>query len=363
MTDAEKLAEGDSTEVHDADRPPGSGTGTQPAAQIETTSTEPVLRVQNLVKHFPIRRGVFGKQVGAIHAVDDVSFDLYAGRTLGLVGESGSGKTTTGRAVIRLVEPTAGSVMLDGRPLTAETRAKDLARGMSMVFQDPMGSLNPRLSAVANVAEPLRIHKSGTAVERRARATELLDQVGLRADQVERVPAEFSGGQRQRIGIARALALSPKVIILDEPASALDVSVQAQVLNLLRRLQSDLGIAFLFISHDLSVVRHLCDRVAVMYLGEIVEIGDQEQIFTNPLHPYTQALLSAVPIPDPDAKRERIVLKGDLPSPVDPPAGCRFAGRCHRAQDICDVEAPVLKIRTGAQPVACHFPGPAGGAG
>jgi peptide/nickel transport system ATP-binding protein/oligopeptide transport system ATP-binding protein len=322
----------------------------------DPTATAPVLRVQHLVKHFPVRRGVFGKQVGAVHAVDDVSFELFPGRSLGLVGESGSGKTTTGRAIMRLIEPSSGTVHLGEMEVNRHTDRRRLASEMSMVFQDPLGSLNPRLSAVANVAEPLRVQNIGTAAERRARATELLGQVGLRADQVQRVPAEFSGGQRQRIGIARALALQPKVMILDEPASALDVSVQAQVLNLLRRLQDDLGVAFLFISHDLSVVRHLCERVAVMYLGKIVEIGERDQVYDHPLHPYTQALLSAVPIPDPDLRRDRIVLAGDLPSPVNPPSGCRFRTRCPKAQAICAEQEPQLVPRTdGGQPVACHF--------
>lgn len=319
-------------------------------------SPRPVLRVSNLVKHFPVRRGVLGRQVGAVHAVDEVSFDLHPGRSLGLVGESGSGKTTTGRTVMGLVQATSGTVELDGVRVTGASDRRQLARAMSMVFQDPLGSLNPRLSAIANVAEPLRVHSIGSAADRRRRAIDLLSQVGLRADQGERVPAEFSGGQRQRIGIARALALSPKVMILDEPASALDVSVQAQVLNLLRELQNQLGVAFLFISHDLSVVRHLCDRVAVMYLGKIVEIGDRDQVYDHPLHPYTQALLSAVPIPDPDLRRERIVLSGDLPSPVNPPSGCRFRTRCAWAQDICATEEPELRTRTaGGQLVACHF--------
>ncbi len=321
-----------------------------------TTQAAPVLRVEHLVKHFPVRRGVFGRQVGAVHAVDDVSFELFAGRSLGLVGESGSGKTTTGRAVMRLIEPTSGTVHLGDLEVSRKTDRRRLAGEMSMVFQDPLGSLNPRLSAVANVAEPLRVHRVGNAEQRRARATDLLGQVGLRADQVERVPAEFSGGQRQRIGIARALALEPKVMILDEPASALDVSVQAQVLNLLRRLQDDLGVAFLFISHDLSVVRHLCDRVAVMYLGKIVEIGERDRVYDHPMHPYTQALLSAVPIPDPDLRRDRIVLAGDLPSPVNPPSGCRFRTRCPKAQQICAEKEPELRPRVdGGQPVACHF--------
>ncbi len=316
----------------------------------------PVLKVDHLVKHFPVRHGVFGRQVGAVHAVDDVSFELYPGRSLGLVGESGSGKTTTGRTVMGLIEPTSGIVSLGGSEVTKRTDRRELARGMSMVFQDPLGSLNPRLSAVANVAEPLRVHRIGSATDRRKQATELLGQVGLRADQVQRVPAEFSGGQRQRIGIARALALSPKVMILDEPASALDVSVQAQVLNLLRRLQDERGIAFLFISHDLSVVRHLCERVAVMYLGKIVEIGTRDRVYEHPMHPYTQALLSAVPIPDPDLHRDRIVLEGDLPSPVNPPSGCRFRTRCWKAQAICAEKEPELRPRVpGGQPVACHF--------
>ncbi len=318
--------------------------------------SSPVLEVDNLVKHYPIRKGVFGREVGRVHAVDGVSFTLWPGRSLGLVGESGSGKTTAGRAAMRLIEPTSGDVRIAGEPVTAATGRRTLARRIAMVFQDPMGSLNPRLSAAANVAEPLRIHRIGDPRSRRQRAVELLEQVGLRADLAERVPAEFSGGQRQRIGIARALALSPQVIVLDEPVSALDVSVQAQVLNLLGRLQEELGVAFLFISHDLSVVRHVCDQVAVMYLGTIVEIGSREQIYQDPRHPYTQALLSAVPIPDPTVERERIILGGDLPNPVDPPAGCRFQGRCPKVQQVCIDTNPELVVRSaGGQAVACHF--------
>jgi oligopeptide/dipeptide ABC transporter ATP-binding protein len=315
-----------------------------------------VLRVTDLVKHFPVRRGAFGRKVATVQAVDGVSFELFAGRTLGLVGESGSGKTTTGRTVMRLLEPTGGSVELGGVPITTRSNRKELAKDMSMVFQDPMSSLNPRLSAAANVAEPLRVHGAGSRTERMRRAGELLGFVGMRTDQSERLPVEFSGGQLQRICIARALALSPKVLILDEPVSALDVSVQAQVLKLLLRLQDELGVAYLFVSHDLSVVRHLCHRVAVMYLGKIVEMGDRDDMFERPLHPYTQALLSAVPIPDPDLHRERIVLTGDVPSPINPPSGCRFRTRCPKAQDICAQLEPELLPRTGAQLVACHFP-------
>ncbi|WP_240942924.1 dipeptide ABC transporter ATP-binding protein [Planosporangium thailandense] len=315
----------------------------------------PVLQVEHLVKHFPVRKGVFGRRVGEVHAVSDVSFEVFKGQTLGLVGESGCGKSTTGRTVMRLLEPTSGVVRLQGQEITAATNPRDLARDMAFVFQDPFASLNPRLTAAKNVTEPLRIQGAGDAAQRRARALELFAHVGLREDQLDRLPSEFSGGQRQRIGIARALALSPKVVILDEPVSALDVSVQAQVLNLLKRLQAETDVAFLFISHDLSVVRHLCDRVAVMYLGKIVEIGDRAQVYDRPLHPYTQALLSAVPVPVPGARRNRIVLQGDLPSPVNPPKGCRFRTRCPKAQAICAEKEPELASRTGAQLVACHF--------
>jgi oligopeptide/dipeptide ABC transporter ATP-binding protein len=314
-----------------------------------------VLQVDYLVKHFPVRKGVFGRRVGNVHAVDGISFELSKGQTLGLVGESGCGKSTTGRAVMRLLAPTSGTVRLQGQEITASTDPRELARDIAIVFQDPFASLNPRLTAAKNVSEPLRIQKWGNHARRRARALELFEQVGLREDQLDRLPAEFSGGQRQRIGIARALALSPKVVILDEPVSALDVSVQAQVLNLLKRLQAETDVAFLFISHDLSVVRYLCNRVAVMYLGKIVEIGDREQVYGHPMHPYTQALLSAVPVPKTGARRNRIVLQGDLPSPVDPPSGCRFRTRCPKAQPICAQQEPELIPRTGSHPVACHF--------
>ena len=323
--------------------------------------TAPLLKVENLVKHFPIKGGLLGRAAERVHAVDGVSFELQPGETLGVVGESGCGKSTTGRCILRLVEPTSGEVWFEGKNVTQASKAelRALARDMQIIFQDPYASLNPRMTVSAIVGEALTIHKlTKTSSEYHDRIAQLLETVGLSADHMRRFPHEFSGGQRQRIGIARALAVSPKLVVCDEAVSALDVSIQAQVINLLEDLQDQFGLTYIFIAHDLSVVEHISDRVAVMYLGRIVEIAPAQALYTNPLHPYTEALLSAVPIPDPRVKRQRIQLQGDVPSPIHPPSGCHFHTRCPIAQKpLCNTEKPELKQSADGHWVACHLRG------
>ena len=324
---------------------------------VNTASDAPLLRVRGLTKHFPVKSGIFLRTTGHVHAVDDVSFDLDVGETIGVVGESGCGKSTVGKALLRLHEPTAGEVLFEGRDITTMGRAelRQLRRDIQIILQDPFESLNSRHTVGKILEEPFVIHRLGTTQERRRWAAELLERVGLNAAHASRFPHEFSGGQRQRIGIARAIALRPKLIVCDEAVSALDVSIQSQIINLLLDLQREMHLALIFIAHDLAVVKHVSDRIAVMYLGEVVETATANNIYASPRHPYTQALISAIPMPDPTADRDRIVLVGDVPSPIDPPSGCRFHTRCRHAREDCRQRKPTLdSVRDGAS-VACHY--------
>jgi oligopeptide transport system ATP-binding protein len=335
------------------------------ATEMETTPTtasngsEVLVSVRNLKKHFPIMKGVFRRQVGAVRAIDGITFDIKRGETLGLVGESGSGKSTTGRVILQLTQATEGEVKFEDKELTELTgdRLRSLRPRMQMIFQDPHASLNPRMTVASIIGEPLIEHGTARGEARKKRIDELLSLVGLEPKHANRYPHEFSGGQRQRIGIARAIALNPDFIVADEPIAALDVSIQAQVVNLLEDLQEVLGLTYLFISHDLSMIRHIADRVAVMYLGKIMELSDVDRLYSDPKHPYTRALLSAVPVPDPlvEATRERIILQGDIPSPANPPPGCPFNTRCPMAQERCVIEVPEWREIEPGRWVACHF--------
>ncbi|XXM71257.1 ABC transporter ATP-binding protein [Lysinibacillus sphaericus] len=319
--------------------------------------TEPLLKVENLKKHFPITGGILGRPVSSVKAVDGVSFTVNKGETLGIVGESGCGKSTTGRMLMRLIDPSEGKVTFEDRELTglSNSEMRKIRREIQMVFQDPYASLNPRHTVEKILEEPLKVHGLGSAKERKERVHELLNIVGLSSYHAKRYPHQFSGGQRQRIGIARALMTKPKLIIADEPVSALDVSIQSQVLNLMQDLQKEFELTYIFIAHDLGVVRHISDRVGVMYLGKMVELSESENLYEKPLHPYTQALLSAVPIPDPDFKRETQLLQGDIPSPSNPPSGCTFHTRCPFATDVCKEKVPEFKEHQPGHYVACHL--------
>jgi oligopeptide transport system ATP-binding protein len=317
----------------------------------------PLLEVKNLKKYFPIKGGIFSKSIGYVYAVDGVSFYLNKGESLGLVGESGCGKSTTARVILRLIEPTEGEILFEGKDVCTldRTGMRAVRRDMQIVFQDPYASLDPRRTVEQIIGEPLNVFRIATKKERKERIVYLLQKVGLSADHARRYPHEFSGGQRQRIGIARALALNPKLIIGDEPVSALDVSIQAQVINLLEDLQKEFNLSYIIIAHDLAVVEHVCDRIAVMYLGRIVELAKDKELYTSPIHPYTVALLSAIPVPDPKITKKRIILEGDVPSPMRPPAGCHFHTRCPRKKDVCHTSIPTLTEIKEGHFVACHL--------